>query len=91
LAGALAVESRLWLGGVVSMRRDREHKSMRREREGSDPPGGKWVQSTPAQVAGLSDHRWSVEELLSFCVPPAQIPKWRTRRPKWLVEAARAA
>ena len=68
-----------------------EHKSMRREREGSDPPGGKWVQSTPAQVAGLSDHRWSVEELLSFCVPPAQLPKWRGRRPKWLVEAARAA
>lgn len=25
------------------------HKSsMRREREGNDPPGGKWVQSTPA-------------------------------------------
>jgi hypothetical protein len=24
LAGALAVESRLWLGGVVSMRRDRD-------------------------------------------------------------------
>ena len=68
-----------------------EHKSMRRECEGSDPPGGKRVQSTPAQVAGLSDHRWSVEELLSFCVPPAQIPKWRGRRPKWLVEAARAA
>jgi hypothetical protein len=30
------------------------HKSMRREREGSDPPGGgKWVQSTPAQAAGF--------------------------------------
>lgn len=67
------------------------HKSMRREREGSDPPGGKWVESTPAQTAGLSDHRWSVEELFSFPVPPAQIPKWRGRRPKWLVEAARAA
>jgi transposase-like protein len=65
-----------------------EHKSMRREREGSDPPGGKWVQSTPAQAAGLTDHRWSVEELLSFCVPPAERPKWRGRRPKWLVEAA---
>jgi hypothetical protein len=70
-----------------------EHKSMRRERhEGSDPPaGGKWVGSTPAQAAGLTDHRWSVEELLSFCVPPAERPKWRGRRPKWLVEAARAA
>lgn len=67
------------------------HKGMRREREGSDPPGGKWVQSTPAQAAGLSDHRWSVEELLSFSVPPAEIPEWRGRRPRWLVEAARAA
>src|SRR5215210_3940473 len=67
------------------------HESMRREREGSDPPGGKWVQSTPAQAAGLTDHRWSVEELLSLCVPPAEIPKWRGRRPRWLVEAARAA
>jgi transposase-like protein len=67
------------------------HKSMRREREGSDPPGGKWVQSTPAQAAGLTDHRWSVEELLSFPVPPAERPKWRGRQPKWLVEAARAA
>jgi len=68
-----------------------EHESMRREREGSDPPGGKWVQSTPAQAAELTDHRWSVEEVLSFPVPPAQRPKWRGRRPKWLVEAARAA
>jgi transposase-like protein len=67
------------------------HKSMRREREGSDPPGGKWVESTPAQAAGLTDHRWSVEELLSFRVPPAEIPKWRGRRPRWLVEAACAA
>jgi transposase-like protein len=68
-----------------------EHRSMRRERERSDPPGGKWVPSTPAQAAGLTDHRWSVEELMSLCVPPTEIPKWRGRRPKWLVEAARAA
>ncbi|MDP9475723.1 MAG: transposase [Actinomycetota bacterium] len=67
------------------------HKSMRREREGIDPPGGKWVESTPAQAAGITDHRWSVEELLSFRVPPAEIPKWRGRRPRWLVEAACAA
>lgn len=68
------------------------HESMRRERrEGSDPPGGKWVHSTPAQAAGLTNHRWSVEELLSFPVPPAERPKWRGRRPKWLVEATLAA
>lgn len=68
-----------------------EHRSMRRERERSEPPGRKWVPSTPAQAAGLTDHRWSVEELMSLCVPPTEIPKWRGRRPKWLVEAARAA
>jgi hypothetical protein len=68
------------------------HKSLRRERtEGDWPSGGKWVENTPAQAAGLTDHRWSVEELLSFVPPPAHRPKWRGRRPRWLVEAARAA
>ena len=69
------------------------HKSLRREGEGNDPPAGgsKWVHSTPAQAAGLTDHRWSLEELLSLCVPPAEKPKWRGRRPRWLVEAACAA
>ena len=67
------------------------HKSLRRERTEGEQLGGKWVESTPAQAAGLTDHRWSVEELLSFPVPPAQRPKWRGRRPKWLVEAACAA
>lgn len=67
------------------------HKSMRRERTEGDQLGRKWVESTPAQAAVLSGHRWSVEELLSFCVPPAEILEWRGRQPKWLVEAARAA
>ena len=66
------------------------HRSLRRERGGGDPPGGRWVESTPAMAAGLSDHPWSVEELLRFCVPPVEIPKWRGRRPRWLLEAARA-
>ncbi len=34
----------------------------------------RWIQRTPAIAAGITDHRWSVEELLSFCVPP---PLWR--------------
>ncbi len=85
------LEAGMWLVGT-SYNLCWEHESMRREREGSDPPGGsKWVRSTPAQAAGLTDRRWSVEELLSFPVPPAEIPKWRGRRPRWLVEAARAA
>ena len=34
----------------------------------------RWIQRTPAIAAGITDHRWTVIELLSFCVPP---PTWR--------------
>lgn len=36
--------------------------------------GFRWVQRTPAMAAGLSDHRWSVDELFFFKVPP---PRWK--------------
>ncbi|MBC8506284.1 MAG: IS1 family transposase [Chloroflexi bacterium] len=36
--------------------------------------GYRWVQRTPAMAAGLTDHRWSVEELFFFKVPP---PRWK--------------
>jgi len=38
-------------------------------------PNGRrrWVSRTPAIAAGLTDHRWTVEELLSFLVP---LPRW---------------
>lgn len=84
------LEAGMWLVGT-SYNLCWAHKSLRRKRTGGDELGGKWVESTPAQAAGLTDHLWSVEELLSFCVPPAQRPKWRGRRPKWLVDAAHAA
>ncbi|MCJ7555975.1 MAG: hypothetical protein MUP90_03555 [Gammaproteobacteria bacterium] len=32
-----------------------------------------WVQRTPAMAAGLTDHRWTPSELLTFKVPP---PPW---------------
>ena len=73
------------------------HRSLRQERTTTDDsPGGGgvvdgWIEHTPAQAAGLTDRCWSMHELLSFAVPPAEIPKRRGRRPKWLVEAARAA
>jgi transposase-like protein len=35
--------------------------------------GYKWVQRTPAMAAGLTDHQWTVDELLTFKVPP---PRW---------------
>ena len=46
---------------------------------------------TPAMAAGITDHRWSLEELLSFPVPPAELPRWRGRKPRWLLEAECAA
>jgi hypothetical protein len=30
----------------------------------------RWVQHTPAMAAGLTDHIWTMDELLSFRVPP---------------------
>jgi transposase-like protein/IS1 family transposase len=35
--------------------------------------GRKWLQRTPAMAAGITDHQWSVHELLTFKVPP---PPW---------------
>jgi transposase-like protein len=34
----------------------------------------RWLRRTPAIAAGITDHLWSVEELLSFRVPP---PSWQ--------------
>ena len=84
------LEAGMWLVGVC-YNFCWPHQSLRRERGTGDPPGGKWVQSTPAQAARLTDHRWTLKELMSFMVPPAEIPKRCGRRPKWLVEAACAA
>jgi transposase-like protein len=35
--------------------------------------GHKWLSRTPAMAAGITDHQWSVHELLTFKVPP---PPW---------------
>ncbi len=50
-----------------------------------------WVQRTPAMAAGLTDHVWSVDELLTYKLPPPPWvpPKRRGRPPKaCLLEAA---
>jgi len=49
-----------------------------------------WVQRTPAVAAGLTAHRWSVEELLMFKLPlsPFLPPKRRGRSPKQALAAA---
>ena len=35
--------------------------------------GQRWLQRTPAIAAGLTDHRWTLQELFTFKVPP---PRW---------------
>lgn len=44
----------------------------------------RWLQRTPAIAAGLTDHRWTVQELFLFKVPPPRWspPKRRGRRSK---------
>jgi len=50
-----------------------------------------WVHRTPAMAAGITDHRWTVRELLSFRIPPPPFvpPKRRGRPPK--IESAAVA
>jgi transposase-like protein len=58
-----------------------EHKSLRLKLwVGSH--GFRWVRRTPALAAGLTDHIWTVKELLLFRIPPPgwQLPKHRGRR-----------
>jgi transposase-like protein len=57
-----------------------EHKSLRLKLwVGSH--GSRWVRRTPALAAGLTDHIWTVKELLLFQIPPPgwQPPKHRGR------------
>lgn len=57
------------------------HKSLREER----PEGPrKWQPRAPAMAAGITDHLWSVHEVLSFRVPPPPYvpPRRRGRPPK---------
>jgi transposase-like protein len=46
---------------------------------------------SPAMAARITDHLWSMEELLTFPVPPAEPPRWRGRKPRWLLEIENAA
>ncbi len=45
--------------------------------------GHRWVQRTPALAAGLTDHRWTVAELLLYRVPPSPWRPHRGRQGRW--------
>jgi hypothetical protein len=81
------LEAGMWLIGTV-YNFCCWHRSLRLA--GSAAEQRRWVERTPAQAAELTDHRWSLYELLSFAVPPTPL-KRRGRRPRWLLEAAHAA
>jgi hypothetical protein len=57
------------------------HKSLRQEQE---PGGRKWLPRTPAMAAGITDHCWSMAELMTYRLPPPPhlSPKPRGRKPK---------
>jgi len=75
------LETGMWLVGAT-YNFSWAHRSLG-ERLGGTP--------TPAMVAGITDHRWSIEELMAFAVPPAELPRWRGRKPRWLLEAEHTA
>ena len=86
---AATIEAGMWLVGTC-YNFCWAHRSLRQRRGPTDPPGGRWVARTPAQAAGLTDHRWSLHELLAFPVPPPPVAR-RGRRPRWLQEVVHAA
>jgi transposase-like protein len=67
------------------------HRSLRL----AAPPGApwKWQERTPAMAAGLTEHRWTMLELLRYQVPlsPWVAPKRRGRPPKRALQPAMAA
>jgi hypothetical protein len=59
-----------------------EHDSLRLAAAPGAP--AKWVERTPAMAAGLTDHRWTMDEMLHYHIPlPAWVaPPRRGRPPK---------
>jgi hypothetical protein len=50
----------------------RPHRALSIELPQVTQHGRKWQLRTPAMAAGLTDHIWSLEELLSYRVPPSE-------------------
>lgn len=66
------------------------HDSLRQEQ-----PSGrrKWLQRTPAMAAGITDHCWSTQEVLTYKIPPPPYvaPNRRGRKSKQACQSATAA
>jgi hypothetical protein len=83
------LEAGMWLIGTA-YNFCHPHRSLRQPLQSTVSPAGRWRDRTPAQAAGLTDHPWSVHELLAFPVPGVGIKK-RGQLPQWLRETIRAA
>ncbi len=71
-----------WVGTVYNFCTD--HKSLRIALAVGRSGRRHWVPRTPAMAAGLTDHCWSIQELLMYRVPPScwSPPKRRGRPSK---------
>lgn len=49
----------------------RPHSALKVKLRKPTARGRRWKQKTPAMAAGLTDHIWSLEELLSYRLPPS--------------------
>lgn len=67
--GPALIESGLWLVGCA-YNCCWTHESLRLRASG----GRKWQERTPAMAAGLTDHAWTLDEVLRYPIPPRERP-----------------
>jgi IS1 family transposase len=83
------LEAGMWLVGCTYNFCWPHHELSRRAAKAQDRPGE--VLLTPAMASGLTDHVWSVRELLSFRFPPlAWVDSKRRGRPRTSLETCRS-
>jgi len=83
--GPALLQSGMWLVGTA-YNFCWTHQSLRLRAIG----GRKWQERTPAMAAGLTDHVWTMAELLHYRVPPAEVlPPLRRSRPPNVISLAR--
>jgi hypothetical protein len=79
------IEEAMWLFGSI-YNFCTPHESLRICIVKDEPK--RYVQRTPAMASGITDHVWSVKELMSYRVPPERWkpPKKRGRPSKMLMK-----
>lgn len=77
----VTIEQGMWLVGTI-YNFCTAHDSLRMR---CAAQGQRWRERTPAMAAGITDHLWSVKELLSYRVPP---PRWQPPKRRGRVSQA---